>query len=194
LKPLGDAPTNASFAPSHHWGLASLDWSVGRGTWLAPDRRFSTCEATTIANLRAVKASGMVIRGGLYNNIELALEWKESNRLVMYDPELSDWFLQYTDGQGHKNGTIYNDAVEYGDQFFIDLRNPDAAAYFVGAIVNLTLEAGVEVTFTDDREGVPNEHPTIGATLNMSAAELAEIEFATQAGGQYLATALASVG
>jgi len=27
----------------------------------------------------------------------------------MYDPSVQNWFLQYTDGQGHKNGTTYNE-------------------------------------------------------------------------------------
>jgi hypothetical protein len=37
---------------------------------------------------------------------ELALQWLESNRAVMYDPTKADWFLQYTDGLGHKNGVL----------------------------------------------------------------------------------------
>jgi hypothetical protein len=27
----------------------------------------------------------------------------------MYDPATAGYFLQYTDGQGHKNGTIYQE-------------------------------------------------------------------------------------
>jgi len=46
----------------------------------------------------------------------------------VYDPSKSDWFLQYTDGQGHKNGTIFNQPRAEGDQFFIDWRNPDGEA------------------------------------------------------------------
>ena len=40
--------------------------------------------------------------------MELALEWEETQRAVMYNPSKADYFLQYTDGMGHKNGTIYN--------------------------------------------------------------------------------------
>lgn len=183
---------NVSFDPVNHWGYASLDWSVGRATWLNPDRNKSTCEATSTANCAELKASGKVVRCGIYHNVELALQWLESNRAVMYDSSKADWFLQFTDGQGHKNGTIYNQPREEGDQYFIDWRNPDAAAYFVAAIVNTTLQAGVDATFTDDRDGVPIEHPNLPALLNMSNAEIAQVQFATQASGQYLATALAA--
>ena len=50
--------------------------------------------------------------------MELALEWEESQRKVMYDPSKADYFLQYTDGNGHKNGTIYQEDIAPGDQYF----------------------------------------------------------------------------
>lgn len=66
---------NMSFSPVHHWGLASLDWSVGRGVWLnTTDLNASTCEETSIANCQALKAAGLVNRCGVYHNIELALQ------------------------------------------------------------------------------------------------------------------------
>lgn len=58
--------------------------------------------------------------------MELALEWEESQRKVMYDPSKADYFLQYTDGKGNKNGTIYNEGIEFGDQFFWDYTNKEA--------------------------------------------------------------------
>ena len=192
---LEGATNNVSFWPAHRWGFASLDWTVGRGTWLnATDRNASTCEATSAANCRALKAAGLVHRCGIYHNVELALQWLESNRAVMYDDDKADWFLQYTRSDGTKNGTIYNEPRAEGDQFFIDWRNMDAAAYFVGAIVNATLQDGVDATFTDDREGIPNEHPHLPAELGLSPAAVAQVQFATQAAGQYLATALAANG
>ncbi len=124
---------------------------------------------------------------------ELALQWLESNRAVMYDPSKADWFLQFTDGAGHKNGTIYNIRRSEGDQFLIDWRNADAAAYFVDSIMRVVLSSpAVDGTHTDDREGLPNEHPTVAAELRMSASEMAALEFATQSAGQYLATSLAA--
>ena len=65
-----------------------------------------------------LKEAGLASRCFIYHNMELALEWLESQRLVMYDDTKADYFLQYTDGQGNKNGTIYNEPREEGDQFF----------------------------------------------------------------------------
>lgn len=69
-----------------------------------------------------------------------------------------------------------------------------AASYFVQAIVNTTLQAGVDITFTDDRDGIPVEHPNLPIVLNMSDADVNQVQFATQASGQYLATVLAANG
>jgi hypothetical protein len=186
---------NISFWPKNHWGLASLDWTTGRGTWLnTTNHSASTCEETSIKNCQELKAAGKVNRCGIYHNMELALQWQESASAVMYDETKADWFLQYTDGYGHKNGTIYNQPRAEGDQFFIDWRNTDAFNYFIGAIVNKTMSLGVDLTFTDDREGVPTEHPTLPGLLNLSTSEVSQIQFATQVAGQYLATTLAANG
>ena len=63
--------------------------------------------------------------------------------------------------------------------------------YFVHSIVNATMQPGVYITFTDDREGVPCEHPEVQPDLDMSNESLADLQFATQEAGQYLATVLA---
>ena len=181
-------------APGHHWGMVSLDWQVGEATWLSPNRSASECEAVSAANCARLKAAGSVTRCGIYHNVELALQWIESSRAVMFDPSKADWFLQYTDGRGNKNGTIYDDPRMEGSQYFIDYRNADAASYFVGAIVNTTINLGVDLTFTDDRDGIPVEHPGLPAALNISAEEVAAVQFATQAAGQWLATSLAAAG
>jgi hypothetical protein len=55
----------------------------------------------------------------LYHNLELALQSFESQRAVMYDPAFQDFFIQYTDGMGHKNGVTYNEGGDPGDQFFV---------------------------------------------------------------------------
>jgi len=66
----------------------------------------------------------------------------------------------------YRNGTVYDhpttldvdptkpNATITLRQYFIDWRNPDAAAFFTAAVVNATLSHGVDATFTDDREGV----------------------------------------
>ena len=187
---LAGATNNISFtpAPGHHWGAVSLDWAVGRGTWLQPDRRASTCEATSAANCRALRQAGLVKRCGIYHNVELALEWIESSRVVMFDPSKKDWFLQWP------NGTVFDQPRAEGSQYFIDWRNADAAAYFVASIVNATVDLGVDLTFTDDRDGCCVEHGNVPTILNLSASEVAALQFATQSAGQWLATSLAAVG
>ena len=40
------------------------------------------------------------------HNMELALEWLESQRAVMYNPATAGYFLQFTDGKGNKHGKI----------------------------------------------------------------------------------------
>ena len=47
-----------------------------------------------------------------YRNMELALQVMEEQRAIMYDSAKAGWFLQYTDGKGNKNGTVYNEASD----------------------------------------------------------------------------------
>ena len=49
-------------------------------------------------------------------------------------------------------------------------------------------------TFTDDSNGAGMEHSTLGQLLNITNETIAEIQFATQASGNYLADVLASNG
>ena len=104
--------------------------------------------------------------------MELALEWEESQRKVMYDPSSADYFLQYTDGTGKKNGTIYNEGITFGDQFFWDFTNPKAAEYFVSSIVATLDDPAVDGTFTDDVGGLPEEHATVMKKINMTTPQL----------------------
>jgi hypothetical protein len=57
-----------------------------------------------------IKAQFPESRCFIYHNTELALQWEESQRAVMYGhPE---YFLRYA------NGTVYNEARGEGDQYF----------------------------------------------------------------------------
>ena len=76
-------------------------------------------EATLSENCRRIKAVSPGTRCLLYHNLELALQSFESQRAVMYDPSFQDWFIQYTDGKGNKNGVTYNEGGAPGDQFFV---------------------------------------------------------------------------
>jgi hypothetical protein len=190
------------FDPNHTWGWVTLDWQANRETWLVRDPNKARCEAANARNCAALKKSGKVRRCTIYHNMQLALQWLESNRAVM-DQEHVDagWFLRF------QNGSVYDVALTVRpdparpqqpsptfSQYFIDWRNRAAAAYFVGAIVNASFLPGVDGTFTDDSNGAGMEHSTLGQILNISTATIAEIQFATQASGTYLATTLAANG
>merc|ERR1712232_1141080 len=117
----------------------------------------------------------------------------ESQRRVMYDPSKADWFLQYTDGKGHKTGQIYNEPIDAGDQFFWDFRNPDAAEYYVSSVIG-SLGDHLDGTFTDDVSGVPQEHPSAPAKMGLTSSEVAEIQAGTQRTSQRLIDALIEAG
>lgn len=190
------------FHPNRSWGWVTLDWQANRQFWLDADPKKTTCEAANARNCAALKRKGMVRRCSIYHNMELALQWIESDRRVMDQAHVDEgWFLRFP------NGSVYDDVrqppggapgtqqpMPWLSQWFIDWRNPDAAAYFVGAIVNASFLPGVDGTFTDDSEGVPMEHPTLAAELNVTNASLYELMFATQQAGDYLATSLAANG
>ena len=181
------------FIPSHRWGLVSLDNGVGIETWAANGASRSTLEATSAANCRLLKQSGKVARCSIYHNLELALEWLESERRVM-DEAHKGWYLRWPNGSVYEHNTTIGGLNLSFSQRYIDWRNPETAAYFVGAIVNATHQPGVDCTFTDDREGVPDEHPELQRQLNVTEEDLATLQFATQTAGQYLATSLAARG
>jgi len=192
--PIGFHPVN------HTWGWVTLDWQANRADWLNDDPTKTTCEASNAANCLALKKAGKVRRCTIYHNMELALEWLESNRAVMDEEHVNmGWFLRFQNGSVYDNkreppsGTP-NQPMPTLSQWFIDWRNRDAAAYFVAAIVNASSLPGVDGTFTDDSAGAGTEHSTLGTILNISNATIAEIAFATQAGGNYLATVLAANG
>jgi hypothetical protein len=131
------------------YSRVTLDWQANRKFWLNDDPKKTNCEAVSANNCIEAKKSGKVRRCTIYHNMELALEWIESNRKVM-DQEHIDagWFLRY------KNGTVYNSIrqppagapgqpMPWLSQYFIDWRNQDALEYFVNAIVNATFLPGV---------------------------------------------------
>ena len=158
----------------HVWGWVTLDWQANRKFWLNDDPKKTTCEASSARNCAQLKREGKVRRCTIYHNMELALEWLESSRKVMDQQHIdAGWFLRYP------NGSVYDDArqppagplgqpMPWLSQYFIDWRNEEAAAYFVGAIVHATFLPGVDGTFTDDSNGVPAEHPTLAADLGVT--------------------------
>jgi len=180
--------------PGQGWGLISLDWSNAKKYWLAPDRNQSTCEATNIHNAKIIKQTSPGTKIFLYHNLELALQWLETQRKYMYDPATSIYFLHYTDGKGNKNGTIYNEPIDEGDQYFWDFRVPEAAQAYIDSVLTIVDNPYVDGVFTDDLMGIPVEHDNAPANMNLSASEVAEIQFATQSVSQRLIDQVIKLG
>jgi len=126
----------------------------------------------------------------IYHNMELALQWLETQRSVMYDPKKTNWFLQYTNGNGVKNGTIYNEPIDQGDQYFWDFRVQEAADYFVSSIVQTTQNPYVDGSYSDDVQGLPEEHANAIKAMSLTTTEVSDIQQATQQTSQNLITAL----
>ena len=130
----------------------------------------------------------------MYHNLELALQSVESQRAVMYDETKKQWFIQYTDGKGAKNGTIYNEGGAPGDQFFWDHRVQAASDYYIASVLKVLDNDHVDGIFTDDLMGFPSEHGDAPARTRISYAEAVELQFATLATHGRLVDALIGAG
>ena len=112
-------------------------------------------------------------------------------RAAMYDPGKARYFLQYTDGHGTTNGTVYNEpamittntTTSAWDQFFWNHTNPEASAYYIDALMKSINSTGgaVDGVFTDDVYGVPMEHRNAAHNIKLSASELVQLQAATAA-------------
>ena len=187
----GDIDMNQSYISlSSPMGMVGLDWTVSVGAWFNKSAvENATCEEVSRENCRRMKASGMLQRCCIYHNTELALGWLASQRVAMDDPSKRDYFLQY------KNGSIYNEDINFGRQWFWNHSNPAASAFFVSSIVgSLTVDDSADCTFTDDTCGLPEEHPLVTVRIGMTPAELLTLQKATIGSRTKLAAALAKVG
>ena len=187
IQPRGDY----YFIPGHPWGLISLDWSVANHIWYKGDVSNTTCEATSIAGCRLLKAAGLAHRCFIYHNMELALQWLESQRRVMYDSAYSGFFLHRG---GDPTAPIYNEPITFGDQYFWDYRNVSAAEYFVSATLSVIEDPAVDGTFSDDVDGVPGEHPAAPAATGLGEQALADLRFATAEASSALIAATTAAG
>ena len=176
------------------WGLVSLDWSVASSVWQHANQSESTCEETSIEGCRRIKAVSPGTRCFIYHNMELALQAFTTQRAVMYDPTRADYFLQYTDGANHKNGTIYNEPGGPGDQFFWDHRRADVRAYYVSSVLSTLQDPAVDGTFSDDVTGWPEEHDAGPANVNMSDADVQDVKYHTGLASAMLIDATVAAG
>ena len=115
------------FTPKHPWGLVNLDWTTAQDLWHTGSRNSTNCTAVSVEGCRRLKAAGKAQKCFIYHNWELALEWIERQRAVMYDEAKSNWFMRWP------NGTIYAHNIAPGDQYFWNYSNPAAADYVVSS-------------------------------------------------------------
>ncbi len=94
----------------------------------------------------------------------------------------------------HPWPTIDGVVVAHSDQFFWDYTNPEAADYFISSVVASLSDPAVDGTFTDDVGGLPEEHPNVMKNINMTPAQLKELQAATTATHTKLVAALIKAG
>ena len=135
-----------SGSSSRRLGSRGGSWPQS-GSCHAAGRNTTTCEATSVEGCRRLKASGKAQRCFIYHNGMGALEWLETQRAVMYDKKKAGWFLQFTDGHGRKNGSIYQRNQWEGDQFLWDYRVKAAADYVVKSVVESVSDPAVDGTY-----------------------------------------------
>ena len=183
------------FSPNHTFGLVSLDFSTASSIWFANGANASNATATSVEGCRRLKASGRAARCFVYMNLELALQWEERQRAVMYDPARKDFFLL------RPNGSIYNDPdlasrglPAMGDQFFWNHSNPAAQECFIDIAMATVQDPAVDGLFTDDVAGVPQEHASAVKNLGLSGAALLALQAATTATHTRLVTQLIAAG
>lgn len=91
------------------WGLIGIDWQISAGIWSQGGwPNAYPGEQTMIDNCKQIKQLGQATRCMIYQNLEAALQWHESNRAFMNDPTRAEWFVAWHDAHNKSNGTIYD--------------------------------------------------------------------------------------
>ena len=171
------------------WGLISLDWSIAGRVWMkgCPHTAASntTGQATLVEQCRQIKAVDPTTKCLVYRNTELALEWMETQRVVMYDPTRRNYFMQDQPGNPGKvaPGTIYSEnaggPADGCNQFLWNYSNAEAAAYVLSVSEQGALGTGspfVDGTFLDDSQAIPQEHPDAPYNLGLNPLQLAVLQ------------------
>jgi len=159
--------------------------------WQQPNPFQSTCEAAMEEGCKIVKSVNSQTRCFRYNNMELAIAFLESNRVVM-DQAHADWFLQYIDPKtGKKNGTIYSEGTGV---WFWDYTLPEVRDYVVNMVVAGVASPYFDGTFTDDEIGFPVEHEGAPANMGMSPEQVADVRYWAQVASGVVIAKIHDVG
>ncbi len=107
----GDALFNRT---GEFWGLLGIDWQISHGIWSSSGvPNTYDGQATMIANCRQAKMLGQAKRCFIYENLEWAFQWHESERALMLDPAKAGYFVPWHNALGYSNGTAF--LFYYGD-------------------------------------------------------------------------------
>jgi hypothetical protein len=112
----------------------------------------------------------------------------------MDDPAHASWFLRYPNGTQYTEPETSRPHGGYEAQGFWDFRVAAASDYFVSSILAKLGSPAVDGTFADDVNGIPQEHPLIIPRLNLSAADVQALQYATQATNMALINATVGAG
>ena len=92
-------------------GLVGIDWQISAGLWSKSGfPQTYPGELTMVQNCAQIKQLGQAFRCMIYQNLEVALQWHESQRALMNDPRLAGWFVSWHDAKNVSNGTHFNSA------------------------------------------------------------------------------------
>ena len=188
------------------YGLASFDWSNAKALWSSLPNDQTNCSEVLVEQARRVKAESA--GGGnngntrvfVYRNLLLALQWIRGQRAAMDDPAKASFFLQYQAGNpsGAAPGTVYNEPQEHGlQQFFWDYTNPAVVEWWIQEVTGPDALASpyVDGIFTDDVDGLFQEHAAACKNMGLSPAQVRAVEDASQtAYGRILAALRAHNG
>ena len=96
------------------WGLLGIDWQISHGRWSSSGvPNTYNGQAVMIENCKQAKVLGQAKRCMIYENLEWAFQWHESERALMLDPAKKGYFVPWHDARGASNGTVF--LSYYGD-------------------------------------------------------------------------------
>jgi hypothetical protein len=131
------------------WGAVALHWSNAQPYWIHGTSATSTCEGASYANANALKAQWPETRVYMYQNLRSPFLSKESNRVIMQNPTMQDYFIQYETG-GQPDGQVYEYADGFlGTEYYWNWINSSAGAQFALSTVDAILENGMDGVFLD---------------------------------------------
>lgn len=109
--------TSGYFTPQGNYGLMSFDWSNARDVWSSNPTNATNCSQVLVEQARHIKQASPSTKVLVYRNLELGLQWLESERAAMANPA---YFMRTPDG------AVYSEPIPFGNQVFWNFVSPVA--------------------------------------------------------------------